>query len=305
MRAALKKLTNTSGFINLQNRTLIISRAHRIIYPHIETLDFSSYLIHMEEKIIPIEYEERITAFVDILGFKDFLNKSSTTPDLILNLLSRQKSVATSNKDISSKETDFRIQSFSDNIVISVKNTSDAFSELVCYLVQLFEDSLDSGLFIRGGIEVANLYQNEEQNVVFGPGLVKAYELETRHADFPRIILSKKIVSIISKWRSNSSATAFHNPNNEFNSFCEYYIRQAKDGPYIINVIHDIILSGTDDKILSLKNRVEESLMATTDRPLVYKKIRKFAEYWNEVVDREGPFLGLTNSNHKIKLPYY
>lgn len=259
----------------------------------------------MEEKSSPIEYEERITAFVDILGFRDFLNKSSTTPDSIFELLSRQKSVATSNMNIASKGTDFRIQSFSDNIVISVKNTSDAFSELVCYLVNLFEDSLDSGLFIRGGIEVADLYQNEEKNVVFGPGLVKAYELETRHADFPRIILSKKIVSNISKWRSDSSATAFHSSESDFNSFCKYYIRQAKDGPFFINVIHDIISEGSDENILSLKNRVEGSLMATTDRPLVYKKIRKFAEYWNEIVDREGTYHGLTNSNHKIKLPYY
>ena len=259
----------------------------------------------MEKTNSPIEYEERITAFVDILGFKDFLNKTSTTPAIIFDLLSRQKSVASDNIDIASDDTEFRIQSFSDNIVISVKNTSDAFSELVCYLIELFLYSLDSGLFIRGGIDVANLYQNEEQNVVFGPGLVQAYDLERLYADFPRIILSKKIVSNISEWRSDTSATAFHSSKDNFNSFCECYVRQAKDGPFFINVMRDIISSGSNSEILSLKNRVEESLMATTDRPLLYTKIRKFAEYWNEVVDREGPIFGLTNSNHKIRLPYY
>lgn len=251
------------------------------------------------------QYSERITAFVDILGFESYLYSNSTSASDVLSLLSTQQSVAVSNQVISSSKSDFKIQSFSDNIVISVVNSSDAFSELVCYLVDLFVSSLKSGLFIRGGVQVGDLYQDTSQNVVFGPALVEAYKLESHQANFPRIILSKKLVEQINLWKNDPKATAFYQASDSFYDFIHLYIRQSKDGPYIINVLNDLA-SGVDEaEKMLLKNIVLDNLHKSIERPEVYIKIRKFAEHWNEVFDREGSRGGLVNRNHKIDLPFY
>ena len=56
-------------------------------------------------------------------------------------------------------------------------------------IITALEQSLLSqyGLLLRGGIAVGKPYQDNE--VVYGPGLVKAYALESKYAVYPRVIM--------------------------------------------------------------------------------------------------------------------
>jgi hypothetical protein len=57
------------------------------------------------------------------------------------------------------------------------------------------------GYFIRGAISVGDLYMDNE--IIFGPGLLDAYENERSQAVYPRVILSTSAVQpyLMEPWR--------------------------------------------------------------------------------------------------------
>src|SRR5947209_7979477 len=60
-------------------------------------------------------------------------------------------------------------------------------------LARLSAGALRLGFLLRGGATIGNLHH--AQNIVFGEAMIEAYELETRTAVYPRIVLSSKITS--------------------------------------------------------------------------------------------------------------
>jgi len=50
------------------------------------------------------------------------------------------------------------------------------------------------GILIRGGITIGKIIHTET-GIVFGQGLIDAYQLESRAAKYPRIILSDKLIT--------------------------------------------------------------------------------------------------------------
>ena len=162
-------------------------------------------------------YEQRITIFIDILGFRNIVNKTELDEeytDKIFNVLDSIKSELLSNElfaelnidnnnpefeevkelgDLFSKalksESSIRISHFSDSIVFSIglENDMNAMS-LIEYLGRItYRLWKDFRILIRGGVSIDKLIHTEN-GVLFGPAMVKAYDYETNLADFPRIV---------------------------------------------------------------------------------------------------------------------
>jgi hypothetical protein len=75
---------------------------------------------------------------------------------------------------------------FSDNVVVSQRIGFD--SELFLLLVGMMQvAAAREGFWIRGGVTIGDLVHDKD--VVFGPGLNRAYELESTVAVKPRIVL--------------------------------------------------------------------------------------------------------------------
>ena len=55
----------------------------------------------------------------------------------------------------------------------------------------------------------------------------------------------------------------------------------------------------------NLKKNIEQNLEDATDFPRVYLKLRSFTEYWNESIDREGPFVEVPDPPLSINLPIF
>jgi len=163
-----------------------------------------------------LNYEQRIIAFIDILGFKEIIKQTESNPtkiELIYSVLDFLKTWEVPNKwDLKLVEIEEDAQkkgvenfdirgktnttAFSDSIVISVKindNTNEMMSTLVANLAYIGAILLEKGIFFRGGITLGNVI-HENNGVVFGQGLIDAYLLETRSAKYPRLILSNKLI---------------------------------------------------------------------------------------------------------------
>jgi hypothetical protein len=162
-------------------------------------------------------YEEQFTAFIDFLGFSEVSKQTDDTTRLkVLDLL----------LSLSALRSEFNIQSelnqgggtrhqirpaistFSDHIVISfpleriareLGSSDDALLALVIagqfgrLLRGIAAAALRLGLLIRGGATIGKLYHS--QGVVFGEAMIEAYEIESRIAIYPRVVLSQQITS--------------------------------------------------------------------------------------------------------------
>jgi hypothetical protein len=90
---------------------------------------------------------------------------------------------------------DIRVSSFSDNIVMS--QAIDDPMKMMFFIQQLgpfVAATVMGGFLLRGGITIGDIYHDDE--VVFGPALNRAYYLESKVADYPRIILDQAAFKI-------------------------------------------------------------------------------------------------------------
>lgn len=163
-----------------------------------------------------INYEERIVAFIDILGFKQMVIDSEKdgneekiqSIDNALEFFKKFKSKTYKYNELIDVEEDaqkkgvenFRIHElveinyFSDSIIISVKveneRINEIFSTFIVYIAALGNLLIKNGILIRGGIDIENLVHKKGK--IFGNALIRAFNLESTIAVYPRIIESKK-----------------------------------------------------------------------------------------------------------------
>lgn len=152
-----------------------------------------------------MQYENRIIFFIDILGFKSLIDASIEEKNVFslimkaIGVFHHYKHSVEYQKINKSKQ----ITQFSDSVVISfkVEDESELFFTLL-EMQHMIIDLLNIGILVRGGIGYGECVHTKK--LLFGPALVRAYELESKHAKKPRIIIDKDVVDIaINKGKSD------------------------------------------------------------------------------------------------------
>lgn len=146
-----------------------------------------------------VEYEKRLTLFIDFLGFSEIVE--STVRDRkklkdLVGALNEAAEIASSGN-----AADFHATQFSDCIVISYKaDKPDALFEIVNKLSLIVVCAAARGYLIRGGLTFGDLLHTNENLV--GPAMVRAYQLESKIAKAPRVILDPVVFDAILKSKS-------------------------------------------------------------------------------------------------------
>ena len=140
------------------------------------------------------DYEDRLVAFIDVLGFSDMVDRTATDVKKLRHLTAALKSLY--NKiwewEADGSYSSFAFTQFSDSIVISsLAESSDSFEMLMQLLIGVMELIDDYDVLVRGGIARGQLVH--DRTMVVGPAMVEAYHLESKHAIFPRIIIEKEL----------------------------------------------------------------------------------------------------------------
>lgn len=239
-----------------------------------------------------LRYENRIVAFLDILGWKKAVqSKAHGSGDVVKTLgiiLAQLRGIASHFNSLSKllpKEQKWPgnpvLTQFSDSLVISVDDDKDGREALQNALLVLTSNLIPFGFLLRGGVTRGELFH--DGGLVFGPAFIEAYELESKVASTPRVILSKEL-SI--EWRGRDSSGAlpwtpcpdgylFFNflppfMGNPF--FTDQQLWQSRLAP-----IRDLILSKAKD---------------TTCSEEVFSKYLWLAGYFDKVCD-EQPNCGI------------
>lgn len=144
-------------------------------------------------------YEKYFCAFIDVLGFRQLVQGKSAVSN-IKPYFELSESIR-ANWQKTGNKAEIKSFVFSDSIFLAVKDVEDATQKL-----QLLRDFLIAAgqlqvhlalnnIWLRGAVTHGNLYCEAERSIVFGPGLVKAFDLEQRNAKYPRIIVDVDIVN--------------------------------------------------------------------------------------------------------------
>jgi hypothetical protein len=142
------------------------------------------------------KYGNYLVAFIDILGFSGIIEKSTDEPEYfeqILEALKLIEHVVAHNEGKKEREdSSFKMTQFSDSLVISCPNTRLALFPMIMNLNFIQKVLANVGVMVRGGLTSGLLYH--EGNIVFGPAFIKAYELESKKAVYPRIIIDPALL---------------------------------------------------------------------------------------------------------------
>jgi hypothetical protein len=187
-----------------------------------------------------MNYENRIVAFIDILGFRALLDETvakdgTDDPKRIDDVIHAYTSIREI-WDLDKKSETHRLSTysskkvtiFSDSIVVSfiAEEPSEVFYTLL-EIKWLIMRLLNHKILCRGAVALGKLIHSDEY--IFGPALVEAYTLESKAALYPRVILDRNIVDAGTTFKSRD-----HTSRQE-REYLESLLEKDSDGMYYID----------------------------------------------------------------------
>lgn len=187
-----------------------------------------------------ISFDQCAVAFLDILGFKDFITAAETPGtkesrefarlmeavdcQLVFTAAKAQK------ENLFPKDVGLRVIHISDSFVLSAPLHSKKlphYSGLVAVsikTIQLAHELLKMGFLLRGGVAVGSVYRTN--NNIFGTGYLNAYETEEKFSNHPRVLLHK------------SAAELLKNERHCYRRLAEFPIFMREGGEFMLDTLY-------------------------------------------------------------------
>jgi hypothetical protein len=245
-------------------------------------------------------YRKAILTHIDIMGFSDLIDQSKVDERKVseiarsLQTIKDQMAQGGMRAKKSGKPSgEFDSLNFSDLTVrVSYVNNDDALLDCLdwelFYLVTKQCELALEGTLIRGGISFGDIYvettsaglppDQRLERIIFGPALVRAYELESKLAIFPRIAIAPELMAKVHSATSKIPST---------------YIQRGDDGIHFVDYLH-----GTCDTLGYTSEDIDETLKK--HRALVSKKLEELS-HGADKIRQKALWLALYH-NRTIKL---
>lgn len=148
-----------------------------------------------EEKEIPtpsLPYEEKLVAFIDILGVKDKIVQGGDDAAQVVAIMKQLRIYVETECSSLAKAGKLRSLQIGDGFFII--SDTDCINE-ICKILSMVQWHVlvDSQMLLRGVLTAGKVVV-EEDKCFIGPAVIEALELERRNAIFPRIIYEHKTI---------------------------------------------------------------------------------------------------------------
>lgn len=229
----------------------------------------------------------RIVSYIDILGFKSLVNEMEKHLEkymLIKDALEdSQKMLGEMYERLAPLQPIQKAQ-FSDSIVITtpINNNEIGMAEISIILLSysILLTFMTKGIFIRGGIAKGRCYH--DGNIIFGKGMLDAYDLESNVASYPRIIVADEVVNSIPEHYQYIKKDFLKRDSDGF-----WYINAFNYSPIVrqIRIINKDVLV-TNNKLVKIKQNIINKLEESKDlEPSIKAKYRWLAIQFNASLD--------------------
>ncbi len=190
---------------------------------------------------------ESIVAYLDVLGFKkwvwDLIDKDDGTPDVnkfeaLGDSLTEalEQAVGTVQEAFIRKTEVGEVMTFqfSDSFVLAAESRVGIELPIIKGLVAFSGELLQEGLACRAGVARGYVYRDQNRGHLFGPAYLKAYQLESEIAFYPRIALEKSVATALLEILDNDPTAIERNSEkqafvNLFSGCYEYWDPEKSD----------------------------------------------------------------------------
>jgi hypothetical protein len=195
-----------------------------------------------------VKYVPSVVSYLDILGFRELIKtRKPGEISRLLRILSESVKPGTVFKDENIRST-----KFSDTVIRTVPATPQNFALELRSILGAHLALIPEGILIRGAVTVGEAVRS--WGIVYGPGVIKAYDLERVAGAPPRIIvdgealtffaaaiekegLSPEVACMLRKEGSKSyidylgaCEREFNVPEQEYSTFLELHRDLIRDG---------------------------------------------------------------------------
>ncbi len=194
-------------------------------------------------------FQECFLAFIDVLGIKNLLRNFDENLDLVKNLidiLKINRKFETGTKLTSRGKIEIRSWYFSDSFVFMMKKEENEENlPQLLFIIRFLQDMFwKNGFLLRGSIILDEMYfPKENENVLLGKGIINAYELESKIAIYPRIILDDNLYKFIEE--KDLQAYPFGKKGVKLKEL----IKEDKDSIKFLDLLNPNILRAKNEKI--------------------------------------------------------
>lgn len=196
-----------------------------------------------------VDFKNCFVAFIDVLGVRNLLKKLKQNSKKINNITDALK-INSYFIDSDTKQTSehgkLKIKGFyfSDSFAFVMEKEPKNLPHLFLIIRYLQDKFWEQGFCFRGGITIGEMYFPEsDDNVLIGEGLMKAYELESKIAIYPRIVVDKELYKFIEtkKIKGYPFTSKGYNLSDG--------IKKDKDGVYFLDLLSKKILRKEGENI--------------------------------------------------------
>lgn len=173
-------------------------------------------------------YEQRIILFLDILGFREIVTETKENAAKLQSLLAAIDLI----RDMwDNARGSKQVSQFSDSIVVSYLLTEESAAfYLVNDAALTIIELAYRGFLMRGAITVGRLIHTDHHLV--GPAMVCAYDLESKRAVYPRVLIDEKLLRVAETYHSSD-----HSPQEEAEYVRSFMTQDPIDGLFYYDYV--------------------------------------------------------------------
>jgi hypothetical protein len=239
-----------------------------------------------------VQYDKSLLTHIDILGFRGLIEEKTANEISRTIRVVREAVEPDRFKSTFSELSDDNYVNFSDlSIIRTPLCRNGAFLQkgsVYAHILRLIHTQsillFDHGVLIRGGMTVGNATMSYRQ--LFGPAVVRAYDLESTVARFPRIVVDERVLEEV----NDNPELWVHDRETEIRGV-RSLLRRDFDGELFVDYL-SVIREELDDPSMFpsyLKRHqhfIEKGLTKYRGNPSVLSKFKWLKEYHSRIVRR-------------------
>ncbi len=254
-----------------------------------------------EEFRSSLKYENRIVAFLDVLGWSDAITKSENDEDLVRTLGVCAKSLHVQQSahywirecfGSDGPPGNAHVTQFSDCIVLSATPDQYGLEQIAWKLHSICDLMLRNGFLVRGAITVGKLLHRDQ--MCYGPALIEAYEAEKKIAYYPRVVVMPDLAGFVGQGTRYYDGCGMLLGSNKTWRSCSFDGRVFFDylQPPLATTFSHPCPEYTRSHLQLARRVALNGLHIGKSNPHIYAKYIWFAKYVNEVI-AEYPSVGV------------
>ena len=222
-----------------------------------------------------LKTSEYVVAFIDILGASAMIKDK---PDETLNIVHKryEQSIEFYEQAFGKLKSALNVRIFSDNIVLFCdckKIPAIEALKIITMLTSIIQiNFLNDDILLRGGITKGDFFADDI--MIWGNALVKAYDIESNIAIYPRIVIDPDLIADTKLFLTQDEKTA---------KFKKEYISQDRDGLCFVNYLHITkALKKPEFGCLLFSEKAFDMVVKNTNNTKVVQKMNWHLQYIND-----------------------